>query len=89
MNYFVHATKSQKYSRIYVGISKNPEQRLKEHNKSDTKSTKYYKPWTLIYKKFIGSRIEARKEEKRLKSGSGKEFLKSLSHRSPVASAEG
>ena len=78
MDYFVYALKSQKYNRIYVGISKDPERRLKEHNKSDTKSTKYYKPWILIYKKSIGSRIEARKEEKRLKSGSGREFLKSL-----------
>ena len=78
-NYFVYAIKSQKYHRIYVGMSENPEQRLKEHNASDAKSTRYYKPWTLVYKKFIGSRVEARKEEKRLKSGSGKEFLKSLS----------
>lgn len=78
MNYFIYAIKSQKDGRIYVGISEDPERRLKEHNNGDTKSTKYYKPWKIIYKKLIGSRIEARKEEIKLKSGFGKEFLKSL-----------
>jgi len=76
--YFVYAIKSKKYDRIYVGISKNPEQRLIEHNSGENKSTKFYRPWQIIYKKFIGSRQKSRQEEKRLKSGFGKEFLKSL-----------
>jgi putative endonuclease len=77
-NYFVYAIKSEKYNRIYVGISKNPEKRLDGHNSGGTKSTKFYRPWKIVYKKFIGTRIDARKEEKRLKSGCGKEFLRSL-----------
>ncbi|MBI3980740.1 GIY-YIG nuclease family protein [Candidatus Microgenomates bacterium] len=76
--YFVYAIKSLKDRRIYVGISRDPNKRLKEHNGGDTKSTKGYSPWVLIFIKYIGSRIEARKEEKRLKSGYGKEFLKSI-----------
>ncbi|HUT96218.1 MAG TPA: GIY-YIG nuclease family protein [Candidatus Paceibacterota bacterium] len=76
--YFVYAIKSGKDSRIYVGISENPERRLREHNNGDTKSTKFYRPWKIIYKKFAGTRINARNEEKKLKSGFGKEFLKSL-----------
>jgi putative endonuclease len=79
-NYFVYAIRSKKDRRIYVGMSENPERRLTEHNSGETKSTKSYRPWILIYKKFIGSRIEARKEEKRLKSGYGKEFLKGLKY---------
>ncbi|MDP1629489.1 MAG: GIY-YIG nuclease family protein, partial [bacterium] len=67
-----------KDGRIYVGISDNPERRLRDHNKGSTRSTRYYRPWKPIYKKFVGSRVEARKEEKILKSGFGKEFLKSL-----------
>jgi len=76
--YFVYAIKSKKDGRIYVGISEDPERRLEEHNKAQVTSTRYYLPWILIYQKFIGKRIEARREEKRLKSGFGKEFLKSL-----------
>jgi len=74
--YFVYALRSCKDLRIYVGLSSNPEKRLTEHNKGDTKSTKGYRPWILIYKEYIGSRKEARKEEKRLKSGYAKELLK-------------
>jgi len=77
-DYFVYAIKSKKDGRIYVGLSSNPERRLKEHNTSDTKSTRAFKPWYLIYKKFVGTRINARVLEKKMKSGSGKEFLKTL-----------
>lgn len=75
--YFVYAIKSKKNGRIYIGISKAPFKRLKEHNAGETKSTKGYRPWFLVYYKLIGSRIEARKEEKRLKSGHGRELLRS------------
>ena len=75
--YFVYAIKSQIDGRIYVGMSKYVEGRVKSHNKGETKSTKPYRPWKLIYKKFIGTRAKARIEEKRLKSGYWKEFLKS------------
>lgn len=76
--YLVYALKSCKDGRIYVGISKNPQQRLKEHNSGDTKSTKGYRPWILIFVKVVGSRVDARKEEKKLKSGYGKEFLNKI-----------
>ncbi|MFA6076597.1 MAG: GIY-YIG nuclease family protein [Candidatus Paceibacterota bacterium] len=76
--YFVYAIKSEKDGRIYVGLSSNPERRLLEHNSSDTKSTRAFKPWRLIYKQSTGTRQDARVLEKKLKSGSGKEFLKTL-----------
>lgn len=76
--FYVYAIKSRKDKRIYVGISQNPEKRLLEHNRGDTKSTKGYKPWYLIYKEYIGLRKEARKKEIKLKSGFGKEHLKSI-----------
>ena len=78
MDYYIYAIKSGKDGRIYVGLSKNPNKRLGQHNKGKTSSTKPWRPWNLIYKKSFESRPEARKEEKRLKSGFGKEFLKSL-----------
>jgi putative endonuclease len=76
--YFVYAIKSAIDGRIYVGMSADVDERVKAHNRGETKSTKPYRPWKLIYKKFVGTREQARKEEKRLKSGFGKEFLKSL-----------
>jgi len=78
MNYFVYAIRSKKDGRIYVGLSTDPERRLVEHNSGDTKSTRAFKPWSLIYKEFVGTRLQARELEKKLKSGFGKEFLKTL-----------
>ena len=77
-SYFVYAIQSEANRRIYVGLSNDPEKRLISHNKGDTKSTKPYRPWSLFYKKRIGSRAAARIEEKKLKQGAGREFLKKL-----------
>ena len=51
--------------------------RLKEHNNGKTKSTKGYLPWILFFFEEFETRIEARSREKYLKSGIGKEFIKS------------
>ena len=52
--------------------------RLKEHNAGKTKSTKGFIPWKFIYKEESTSRIAAREREIYLKSGVGKEYLKSF-----------
>jgi putative endonuclease len=76
--FFVYAIRSEMDGRIYVGMCSNMETRLKEHNTGKTKSTKGFRPWILIYKEEINTRVDARNKEKYLKSGVGKEFLKSL-----------
>lgn len=75
---YVYAIQSLKDGRIYVGMSSDLQKRIKEHNLGQTKSTKGYLPWTLLYNEILSNRIEARTREKFLKSGCGKEFLKSL-----------
>ncbi|MCX2718868.1 GIY-YIG nuclease family protein [Lentiprolixibacter aurantiacus] len=74
----VYAIRSIHRKYIYVGITNNIVRRLKEHNKGYNKKTKAYSPYELIYTKGFATRSEARKHEKFLKSGSGKEFLKTL-----------
>lgn len=54
------------------------DRRIKEHNMGQNRSTKAYKPFELILKEEYATRDEARKREKYLKSGIGKEFLKKL-----------
>ena len=76
--YFVYVIKSRVGKRMYVGLSSNVENRLKDHNFGRVFSTKGYRPWKLVYIEKIGSRIEARKREEYFKSGCGKEFLKSI-----------
>jgi predicted GIY-YIG superfamily endonuclease len=54
------------------------EKRLKEHNNGKNRFTKGLKPWKLFRTEYFQDWKEARVREKYLKSGIGKEFLKSL-----------
>ncbi len=76
--YYVYVIQSQKDGRLYVGMTKHINERLKEHNSGQVFSTKSYRPWKLFYSEEIGDRQKAREREKYLKSGCGKEFLKKL-----------
>jgi putative endonuclease len=76
--YTVYALKSVSRNYIYVGMTNDLSERLNRHNRGYEKSTKPYRPFILIYKEKCSSRIEARKREIYLKSGVGKEFLKSI-----------
>ena len=76
--YTVYALKSKIKKYIYVGMTQNFDQRIGRHNNGYEKTTKPYKPFKLIHREVYPSRIEARKREKYLKSGVGKEFLKTL-----------
>ena len=76
--YFVYAIKSLQRNYIYTGLTNNLERRLSEHNNGYNKTTKPYTPFMLIYSERFETRVEARKREKYLKSGSGKEFLKKI-----------
>jgi putative endonuclease len=76
---FVYAIRSEVDGRIYVGMCEDVSIRLGQHNSGKTKSTKGYRPWNVVYFEECQNRIDARKREKYLKSGVGKEFLKSVS----------
>ncbi|MCR9253952.1 MAG: GIY-YIG nuclease family protein [bacterium] len=78
MSNIIYAIQSKVDNRIYVGFTKDLNRRLKEHYQGKTKSTKGFRPWILIYQEKAPDRASARKREKYLKSGIGKEFLKSL-----------
>jgi putative endonuclease len=76
--FYVYAISSGVKNYIYVGMTTNLERRLSEHNNGENRSTKAYRPFVLIYSEFAPTREAARKKEKYLKSGIGKEFLKTL-----------
>ncbi|MFC1514999.1 GIY-YIG nuclease family protein [Candidatus Omnitrophota bacterium] len=78
MSYYVYVLISNKDGNFYIGISENPERRLSEHNNGFSKSTKPRRPFVLVHKEQFDTRAEARKREKSLKSGEGRELLKSF-----------
>lgn len=80
--YYVYALVSQKDKNLYIGFSRNVEKRLAEHNSGRVKSTRGRVPFRLAYKEVVGTLLEARKREKYLKSGVGREFLKRAIFRS-------
>ncbi len=74
---------SLEFDRTYTGMTKNVEKRFNQHNNKENKSTKAYVPWILIHQEQFNNRIEARKREKYLKSGIGREYIKSIINKAP------
>jgi len=77
--YIVYAIYNGRHNKIYIGQTKDLKSRLALHN--DRKFAKSYTArydgeWRLIYKEVAGSRSEALKREKQLKSFRGREFIK-------------
>jgi len=63
----VYIIKSSIKRWYYVGSTNRIDQRLKEHNLGKVLSTKFYKPFDLIFNKNFNSEKEARNYEKLLK----------------------
>ena len=76
--YYVYAIRSKNHTYNYIGITDNPERRISEHNHGYCKTTKPFRPFKNILIEKYKNRIEARKREKFLKSGYGKEYIKSI-----------
>jgi putative endonuclease len=75
---FVYAISSLSHNYIYVGISQDQKERIKRHNDGRERTTRFYRPFKLIYSEVCESRVEARAREKYWKSGIGKEKLRIL-----------
>ncbi|WP_224488113.1 GIY-YIG nuclease family protein [Robertkochia flava] len=73
---FVYVLISQLDSRLYVGLSMDVEKRLHDHKNGRVRSTKPFRPWSLIHTESYPDRLSARAREKYLKSGYGKMWLK-------------
>ncbi|MDQ2658739.1 MAG: GIY-YIG nuclease family protein [Bacteroidota bacterium] len=76
--FYVYAIRSLTHNYIYVGLTDNLERRLSQHNNGQNRTTRPYAPFVLIWSNGYPTRAEARKKEKYLKSGTGKEFLRGL-----------
>ena len=74
--YHVYVLKSVVRSYIYVGMTDCVERRFREHQLGRGRSTASYRPFELILVEDYPTRLDARKREKYLKSGVGKEWIK-------------
>ena len=77
MNFcYVYILESQKDNGWYTGYTSDLKKRLSEHQNGYTHSTKYRRPWKLIYYEACLSEADAIAREKYLKSGMGKRYLR-------------
>jgi putative endonuclease len=75
MNWFLYILKSELNEKFYVGISQNPDRRLKYHNSIEKGFTSRYRPWKLIFTKEFSCRSDAQSYEKKLKSWKSRKAL--------------
>lgn len=76
--YYTYAIRSEIRNYIYVGLTNNLKRRFRQHNDKKEKTTRAYAPFKILFTEEFMTRMEAREKEKYLKSGSGKEYLKTL-----------
>lgn len=74
--HFVYVLFSFKFNRSYVGMTKNIQQRLSEHNIKKNTSTKAFVPWEVVYTEEYNTQVEARIREKYLKTAAGRRWRK-------------
>ena len=75
--YILYSNTAKKH---YTGFTTNLEQRLISHNELGKGWTSKYRPWQLIFSKEFVTKKEAMEYEKWLKTGVGREFVKTLLH---------
>ena len=68
MIFYVYILESKVDSSMYIGQSQNIEERLKNHNLGNIKSTATKKPWKLYAYKIVASRSESVIIEKKIKN---------------------
>jgi putative endonuclease len=69
---------SPDFDRRYIGMTSDLNSRLKQHNAGETKSTKPYLPWRVVYFEIFETYEKGREREKYFKSAARRIFLKKI-----------
>ena len=80
MPFTVYVLLSEKFNKHYTGFSSHHLERLKSHNEHGKDWTARYRPWKIIHTKEFEIKAQAMAYEKWLKTGAGRDFIKSLPH---------
>ncbi len=80
MTYTVYILFSVQHNKHYTGFTSDLASRLKSHNELGSGWTAKYRPWKLIYSKEFEMKQDAMAYEKWLKTGAGRDFIKTLPH---------
>ncbi len=77
MPYFVYVLRNPA-GKLYKGFTADLDKRILQHDSDDgfRSWTKGKGPWVLVYREVLETIEEAKRREKFLKSGAGRDFLK-------------
>lgn len=78
MFHYVYLLQSIEHRDLYIGYTKDLQQRLKRHNRGLNISTKSHRPWELIHYEAYRSEKDARRREKYLKTSQGSRLFKRM-----------
>jgi len=59
MKYYTYVLFSKNFNRLYKGHCENLNQRLLQHNRGETNSTRPFIPWEVVYYETFSTREEA------------------------------
>jgi putative endonuclease len=77
--YYVYILRSRTNGRFYVGSTRHVENRLREHNAGESKSTFDGRPWEALHVESYATLAEARKQESKIKArGIGRYLSRSI-----------
>ena len=80
MKFWVYILQSQTTGKLYKGQTADLDKRIERHNLDESGSMRYTHkqkgPWKLIYSASYPTRAEAMKQERFLKSGQGREWIR-------------
>lgn len=75
--HYVYVLYSDRFDKIYIGMTSNLEQRFLSHNELSKKGwTRKFRPWRIVYTEILESKEKALKREKELESFKGREFIR-------------
>lgn len=85
--FYLYILKSLGLNKIYKGVTKNIDRRLKEHFGGQCQTTRHMRPLILIHVEICENQGDALKLEKYFKSGFGREIIQELAEVAKLADA--
>ena len=76
--HYVYILQSQKDKKLYIGLTSDLKNRVKEHNAGECKSTKLRVPLELIFYEAYLNKEDAMRREKYFKTTKGKTILRQM-----------
>jgi putative endonuclease len=76
--FFLYILQSEKNKKYYIGITKDIETRLNQHNRGVGESTRSNRPWSLVYTEEYNTWSQAARREKQIKNQKSRTYIENL-----------